>query len=310
MFFAVRGTPRTLLGPNSVNVMNCEDFGFIVRELARAQSGRAELATTTRTAALAHTQNCAACAARLADERQLSAGLTALAAHEEGLSAPPALESTLLAAFRQTVPAAAVTAPTPTATVLPFIAKQPRQWLRWSLAAAALLFMSFVTWAWRNATTTGQPVEPATTMAQQASPTPAHAQVAVAPIPVNAPSLGQTVAYRANAAPNISRTKPRRAPRYRIERYLVESEIVTDFMPLTDTATWPRNTTLQTVRIELPRTVLSRFGLPLSVERADEVVKADLLVGPDGLTRAIRFVQSEFQEPQIITAHNVSVREH
>ena len=46
------------------------------------------------------------------------------------------------------------------------------------------------------------------------------------------------------------------------------------------------------VRVELPRSALARFGLPMNMNRANEKIKADVLVGTDGLARAIRFVQS------------------
>jgi hypothetical protein len=45
------------------------------------------------------------------------------------------------------------------------------------------------------------------------------------------------------------------------------------------------------VRVELPRSALVSFGLPMNVERADERIKADVLVGDDGVARAIRFVR-------------------
>jgi hypothetical protein len=45
------------------------------------------------------------------------------------------------------------------------------------------------------------------------------------------------------------------------------------------------------VRVELPRSALESFGLPMNMERAGERIKADVLVGSDGLARAIRFVR-------------------
>jgi hypothetical protein len=41
----------------------------------------------------------------------------------------------------------------------------------------------------------------------------------------------------------------------------------------------------------LPRSALASLGLPMNVERANERVKADVLLGHDGLARAIRFVR-------------------
>jgi hypothetical protein len=44
------------------------------------------------------------------------------------------------------------------------------------------------------------------------------------------------------------------------------------------------------VRIKLPRTVLASFGLPMNPERAEEPVQADVVLGPDGIARAVRFL--------------------
>ena len=46
----------------------------------------------------------------------------------------------------------------------------------------------------------------------------------------------------------------------------------------------------QIVRVELPRTTMANFGLPVNMERSDERIKADVLLGVDGLAHAIRFV--------------------
>jgi hypothetical protein len=40
----------------------------------------------------------------------------------------------------------------------------------------------------------------------------------------------------------------------------------------------------------MPRSALIAFGLPVSVEHADAPVKAELLLGEDGIARAIRFI--------------------
>jgi hypothetical protein len=62
-------------------------------------------------------------------------------------------------------------------------------------------------------------------------------------------------------------------------------------MPLTYGAALSPNEGGQLVRVELPRSALASLGLPMNVERADERVKADVLLGHDGLARAIRFVR-------------------
>ena len=45
------------------------------------------------------------------------------------------------------------------------------------------------------------------------------------------------------------------------------------------------------VRVELPRSALVSFGLPVNFERAGGRVKADVLLGDDGIAHAIRFVR-------------------
>jgi hypothetical protein len=45
------------------------------------------------------------------------------------------------------------------------------------------------------------------------------------------------------------------------------------------------------VRVDLPRTVLFAMGVDIPLENEVETVKADLLIGSDGVTRAIRVVR-------------------
>jgi hypothetical protein len=45
------------------------------------------------------------------------------------------------------------------------------------------------------------------------------------------------------------------------------------------------------VRVELPRSALSSFGIPVNADHAGGRVKADVLLGEDGTARAIRFVR-------------------
>jgi hypothetical protein len=70
-------------------------------------------------------------------------------------------------------------------------------------------------------------------------------------------------------------------------------EIVTDFMPLTYSDV-PFSTG-QLVRLQVPRTALASFGLTppdASQTPSTDTVLADVIVGDDGLARAVRFVRS------------------
>src|SRR5262249_44707684 len=102
--------------------MNCSEFEDIVNDIARA-GPKDTVADPARASGLAHVEDCARCATRLADERALSAGLKSLAAREEGKTAPRALESVLLDAFR------AQSAP-PTQPNAPFARRRSWTWPR------------------------------------------------------------------------------------------------------------------------------------------------------------------------------------
>ena len=45
------------------------------------------------------------------------------------------------------------------------------------------------------------------------------------------------------------------------------------------------------IRVELPRSSLLAMGLGSHAENESEKVKADLLIGADGVTRAVRFAK-------------------
>jgi hypothetical protein len=71
-----------------------------------------------------------------------------------------------------------------------------------------------------------------------------------------------------------------------------EAESMTEFIPLVaGVPAAPPLESGQLVRVQLPRAALASLGLPLNAERGDEPVKADVLLGGDGLARAIRFVR-------------------
>jgi hypothetical protein len=70
-----------------------------------------------------------------------------------------------------------------------------------------------------------------------------------------------------------------------------EAESVTEFISLVaDAPAAPPLESGQLVRVQVPRAALASLGLPLNAERGNEPVKADVLLGGDGLARAIRFV--------------------
>lgn len=69
-----------------------------------------------------------------------------------------------------------------------------------------------------------------------------------------------------------------------------ENESLTDFLLLRYDDHEPMESG-EVIRVQMPRSALITLGLPVNVENADEPVLADLLIGEDGLARAIRFVR-------------------
>jgi len=81
--------------------------------------------------------------------------------------------------------------------------------------------------------------------------------------------------------------KPQRKTRRQPVR---RNEIVSDFIPLTYLAESTEVESGVVVRVRVPRSMLTRMGLPINAEITEETVLADVALGDDGLARAIRFV--------------------
>ena len=86
-----------------------------------------------------------------------------------------------------------------------------------------------------------------------------------------------------NQRPRTSRRRGQAASR--------SSEVATDFLPLTFVDDSRAQESGHVVRVKVPRSALIAFGVPMNMERAGELITADVVVGDDGLARAIRFVQ-------------------
>ena len=264
--------------------MNCEEFETIVNDMARAELMNADV----RASHLAHTKTCGACATRLADKRALAAGLRALAADCANKEASPQIEAALLAAFRQQ------SAPAKTNVVV-FPVRHRRIQL-WALAAAAVLLVA------------------GAIAASQLLKNASSEQPMITILP--SPSVSPTVPKKDNLAgaqiadPDERRpVKPRKKPmprRASADRSSVMAslgeftpvgtqgdgqEVATDFMPLTHEFDSEPMESGQLIRVQMPRTALASFGLPVNLERANVPVKADVLLAEDGSARAIRFVR-------------------
>jgi hypothetical protein len=69
------------------------------------------------------------------------------------------------------------------------------------------------------------------------------------------------------------------------------SDADNDFIPIPNAARIEPNEDLNLVRVEVPRSAMIALGYAVSEDRASEPVEADVVLGADGLARAVRFVE-------------------
>ncbi|MBO0722130.1 MAG: hypothetical protein J2P41_15000 [Blastocatellia bacterium] len=255
--------------------MNCNEFEDIVYDLAHGREGKLD-------AGSAHVEECARCAARLEDERRLSSLLKALAAADlavvtETGSAASAIESRLVMAFRQKP-----------------VRKIRRRQVHWEAAAAALFLVAMGTLGFIYYRTMHlKYAEPESGRTRATESKKNGERIAALPEERQPGIWDKQVRKTRSRSPHSPR-QARRTPimiRDELTLYGDDTEVATDFIPLTYGESLKPIEKGELIRVRMPRTALLQFGLPMNVERAGIPVKADLLVGEDGLAHAIRFVR-------------------
>jgi len=115
--------------------------------------------------------------------------------------------------------------------------------------------------------------------------TPAH------PVTPMQPKVVETASVA--SAPVVSPPEKIRAARPMVRRIRrpAPAPAEVEFLPVPQGDAWTPRDGGRLVRVELPRTALREFGLPMDEERAHEQVQADVMLSNDGLLRAIRFVK-------------------
>jgi hypothetical protein len=208
------------------------------------------------------------------DEEKLTRALKALAAEMEPLGAPDDVELKLREAFRKQQ------------VVTPFVARRSRSryWLPATIAAMLLIALSVV--AYRMS----QRVDDGRKLAKQEQPQSTREIISE---PVKQEQVAGV--QEQESSPRVPKPKHiRHAIAHRPEssqQLANHAEIATDFIPLGYMTAVNLQDGGQIVRVELPRSALANFGLPVNMDRYNEKVKADVLFGVDGLAHAIRFVQ-------------------
>jgi len=260
--------------------MNCQDFNEIINELAEDKP----MQVATREAAVSHVALCADCASKLAKARNISASLR-LAAGAEIEQAPIQIKQNLLAAFAELRDTATVPA-----TVVNIASRRKLYW--WTTgalaAAAAVLLFAVVLPGLRK------------------SPAPVAQQLPSATVPTSGNSLPTSIAVQplaslasdtrprpAKAGVNklyVARTikKERASQRYQSETIAQSSG---QYLPLTYMSRASAMDGGTVVRVDLSRSALASLGFPLSFEGTGDSIRAEVVIGDDGVARAIRLVQ-------------------
>jgi hypothetical protein len=260
--------------------MNCQKFENVVGELARGQMMEADV----RGEALAHSTDCSDCALRLRDEETLTHGLRSLASEMSSLEAPESLELRLRQAFRER----GVPAPS-------FGARDRRRYWLAAVAAVLLIVFSVVAVRWR-AERVQQPVPQIANVPETRKDNVVAVKNLNPPVPerqLDEPKqkVRPKPRHNTNSSALQARVRDDRRKANNVVANHVTSEIATEFMPLGYLNPVSLQDGGQIVRVELPRSALASFGLPVNMDRYNERVKADVLLGVDGLAHAIRFVQ-------------------
>ena len=239
--------------------MNCQTFSELTSDIARDQM----MDAATRARALAHADDCVSCAVQLRAQQELTSSLRELVAAVKDETSPVVWER-LSSSFdsRRVI----------------HLKSNRRRGIYAAGAIAAMLTLAFGL----------------VQIARYRESTIVEATIAAtfpAPLPIQAidERKEKDVTAAVKQKPQVVRHRLSRAPRNLTLPINQPKEIATDFILLTYDA--EVGSEAQLVRMELPRSAMASFGLPVNMDRADQRVKADVLLGADGLARAIRFVQ-------------------
>jgi|KBSMisStaDraftv2_1062788.scaffolds.fasta_scaffold19159_5 hypothetical protein len=133
-------------------------------------------------------------------------------------------------------------------------------------AAAAALVIAALWWTNRAPQQAVSAVHPVSVVPEAAPPAPAAATIT-----------------------NVARAPRKLARKIAAARQPESREVVTDFFPLMNPA--PSFGRGQMLRVQLPAAAMQTVGLPVREEHLGDLVQADVLVGEEGMPRAIRFVR-------------------
>ncbi len=261
--------------------MKCQDFEPIIISLARGKLVEA----SARETALAHLERCARCATTFDEQQTLTAGIRVVAESLSSQGASAHIEETLRQAFREQ--ARQFTSP---------LSKRYLHWPRWTVGAAAaaaiLLLALLIGVTWLKSLPANQKQEAKGLPGTHHSPD--HALKPESPARIEEP--GDQARKKAPNPAGSRRPRVRGDVRQDAATVAHETEVATRFYSLVEEGEFVPLESGRVVRVEVPASILIALGLPITAESKDRPVQADLLLGQDGLARAIRFTVNQYRE--------------
>lgn len=232
--------------------MNCREFAAISRDYARQEW----MNDTLRAEAAEHLKICAACGQHLAWESALEAGFAALRREAANAAPGPATAAAVMAAFEREHGNRSVSR---------------KFWIAAAMAAA----LSIAFWLGRSQSELERAPEIAkrSQVPAETPSTPVVEEPAPAVMAVPRPAV---LRVRPRSSPQVAQASPR--------------ERLTGFVPIRYGKPIEPGEELRIMRIQLPPSELLRLGIPVSPDASGALVRADVLLGEDGLAKAIRFV--------------------
>jgi hypothetical protein len=263
--------------------MNCQDFDAILLDLVRG-----EAASSAREEGRAHGAACARCAALLSEQRRLSLGLKALASRADEDQAPQQVELALRAEFcRYHAQALGLGAPERQDVILELASRIFKN--RWAWALAAIVIVAAA--GGMAAKLLMKPrATPLTQTPPQwaAQPRAPHPAVGAAVLPQRLgehPTTQEAVRRRDSHAPALV------PPRSTARAQNFSSGRATSFYLLPYSSGLDLDEGWEIVRLNMPVSALASLGVPVVDEGPlTQYVTADVVLGGDGMARAIRFV--------------------
>jgi hypothetical protein len=228
--------------------MTCREFDEVVHGFVRMEL----LDVNVREAALEHASRCELCSQRMVDATALAEASEMTAKGARGDQAPPRVEASLLAAFRNHHRRASW-----------------RRGLEWASVGATAAVLLVILW-----TVGGRSRVPS-------SPAPKKDVSSQSGMPLEAKTHAPLKQDEAAAATDAAEAE---AP-------VTGTYAASDFVPVPFTGAITADDPGMIVRVQLTRSSLAQLGYPIAETPDEDLIPADVLVGEDGWPRGVKLIQ-------------------